>query len=50
MKPKDLLRKYGLAAKKSWGQNFLVDEKAYQAIVEACQPGGDDWVVEIGAA
>jgi 16S rRNA (adenine1518-N6/adenine1519-N6)-dimethyltransferase len=49
LKPKDLLRKYGLAAKKSWGQNFLVDEKAYQAIVEACQPGGDDWVVEIGA-
>src|SRR5262249_28296312 len=47
--PKELLRKYGLHAKKSWGQNFLVDEKAYQAIVEACRIEKDDVVIEIGA-
>src|SRR5262249_8063793 len=49
LKPKELLKKYGLSAKKSWGQNFLVDEKAYQAIVEACRLTKEDWVVEIGA-
>ena len=49
MNARELLRKYGLQAKKSWGQNFLVDERAYQAIVEACALGEGDWVVEIGA-
>jgi len=49
LRPKDLLKKYGLAAKKSWGQNFLVDEKAYRAIVEACAPDEKSWVIEIGA-
>jgi 16S rRNA (adenine1518-N6/adenine1519-N6)-dimethyltransferase len=44
-----LLKKYGERAKKSWGQNFLVDEKAYRAIVEACAPDEKSWVIEIGA-
>jgi 16S rRNA (adenine1518-N6/adenine1519-N6)-dimethyltransferase len=44
-----LLRKYELRAKKSWGQNFLVEERAYQAIVDACDLGPDDRVIEIGA-
>jgi 16S rRNA (adenine1518-N6/adenine1519-N6)-dimethyltransferase len=44
-----LLDKYQLRAKKSWGQNFLVDERAYREIVAACRVGADDWVVEIGA-
>jgi 16S rRNA (adenine1518-N6/adenine1519-N6)-dimethyltransferase len=44
-----LLKKYGERAKKSWGQNFLVDEKAYRAIVDACAPDEKTWVVEIGA-
>lgn len=44
-----LLKKYGERAKKSWGQNFLVDEKAYRAIVEACAPDERSWVIEIGA-
>jgi 16S rRNA (adenine1518-N6/adenine1519-N6)-dimethyltransferase len=44
-----LLAKYGLRAKKSWGQNFLVDERAYRQIVEACALGPGDWAVEIGA-
>jgi 16S rRNA (adenine1518-N6/adenine1519-N6)-dimethyltransferase len=44
-----LLAKYGQRAKKSWGQNFLVDERAYRQIVEACALGEGDWAVEIGA-
>ena len=44
-----LIQKYGLRAKKSWGQNFLVDERAYREIVHACAAGAGDWVVEIGA-
>lgn len=44
-----LLKKYGERAKKSWGQNFLVDERAYHAIVEACELDDRTWVIEIGA-
>ena len=41
-----LLAKYALRAKKRWGQNFLVDERAYRAIVEACALEPADWAVE----
>ncbi len=44
-----LLEKYSLRAKKSWGQNFLVDEKTYRAIVDACRLTPEDFVIEIGA-
>jgi 16S rRNA (adenine1518-N6/adenine1519-N6)-dimethyltransferase len=44
-----LLAKYSQRAKKSWGQNFLVDERAYREIVHACGLGSDDWAIEIGA-
>jgi 16S rRNA (adenine1518-N6/adenine1519-N6)-dimethyltransferase len=44
-----LIAKYGLRAKKSWGQNFLVDERAYREIVNACALGAGDWAIEIGA-
>lgn len=44
-----LLRKYGLLAKKSWGQNFLVSERAYRAIVDATVRSDDAWIVELGA-
>ena len=47
--PRVLLRKHGLAAKKSWGQNFLIAESAYRAIVDATVRDPEDWVVEIGA-
>src|SRR5215470_16289267 len=47
--PRALLKKYGLAAKKSWGQNFLVDDRVYAAIVAATVRTPEDWVVEIGA-
>jgi 16S rRNA (adenine1518-N6/adenine1519-N6)-dimethyltransferase len=46
---RELLKRHGLSAKKSWGQNFLVDERSFRAIVDACAPGADDWVIEIGA-
>jgi 16S rRNA (adenine1518-N6/adenine1519-N6)-dimethyltransferase len=44
-----LLARYGLRAKKSWGQNFLVDDRVYRAIVSAAIVAGDEDVVEIGA-
>jgi len=47
--PRELLRKHGLAAKKSWGQNFLCDPAAYAAILRAAELSPDDWALEIGA-
>jgi 16S rRNA (adenine1518-N6/adenine1519-N6)-dimethyltransferase len=47
--PRALLLRYGLRAKKSWGQNFLVSDRVYAAIVGAAATADDDWVVEIGA-
>src|SRR5690349_3026603 len=44
-----LLERYGLRAKKSFGQNFLVSERAFRAIVDATVRSDDDWIVEIGA-
>lgn len=44
-----LLRRHGLQAKKSFGQNFLLSERAYRAIVDATVRDASDWVVEIGA-
>lgn len=44
-----LLQKYGLHAKKSFGQNFLISERAFRAIVDATVRQDDDWLVEIGA-
>ena len=47
--PRALLGKYGLSAKKSWSQNFLVAENAYRAIVDATVRSDSDWIVEFGA-
>jgi 16S rRNA (adenine1518-N6/adenine1519-N6)-dimethyltransferase len=46
--PRALLDKYGLRAKKSWGQNFLVSTRVYDAIVHTSVRAPDDFVVEIG--
>jgi len=43
-----LLDKYGLRAKKSWGQNFLISTRVYDAIVNTSVRAPDDFVVEIG--
>lgn len=44
-----LLDKYGLRAKKQFGQNFLISERALRAIADATVSSDDDWIVEIGA-
>ncbi|HEY4238472.1 MAG TPA: 16S rRNA (adenine(1518)-N(6)/adenine(1519)-N(6))-dimethyltransferase RsmA [Kofleriaceae bacterium] len=44
-----LLAKYGLAAKKSFGQNFLISDRALRAITDATVVSDEDWIVEIGA-
>lgn len=44
-----LLTKYDLRAKKAWSQNFLVEERAFSAIVDGCRLEPDDWAIEIGA-
>lgn len=44
-----LLARYGLRAKKSFGQNFLISDRAFRAIVDATVRADDDWIVEIGA-
>jgi len=43
-----LLDRYGLRAKKWFGQNFLISERVFRAIVDATVVADDDWVVEIG--
>jgi 16S rRNA (adenine1518-N6/adenine1519-N6)-dimethyltransferase len=47
--PRRVLAKHGLAAKKSWGQNFLHDRSVLARIVAAAGATADDVVVEIGA-
>ena len=47
--PGELLRRYGLAPKKSWGQCFLHEPAMARRIVAAVGAGPDDTVVEIGA-
>jgi 16S rRNA (adenine1518-N6/adenine1519-N6)-dimethyltransferase len=44
-----LLDKYGLRAKKQFGQNFLISERALRAIADATVTSDEDWIVEIGA-
>nr|MBA3541013.1 ribosomal RNA small subunit methyltransferase A [Deltaproteobacteria bacterium] len=44
-----LLERHGLRAKKSFGQNFLISDRAFRAIVDATVTAEDDWVVEIGS-
>ena len=47
--PRRLLAKHDLGAKKSWGQNFLIDRGVLERIVRAAGLGADDVVIEIGA-
>ncbi len=44
-----LLDKYQLRAKKSFGQNFLISDRAFRAIVDATVKTDEDWIVEIGS-
>lgn len=47
--PAALMRRHGLAAKKSWGQCFLHEPSVARRIVAAVGAGDDELVVEIGA-
>jgi 16S rRNA (adenine1518-N6/adenine1519-N6)-dimethyltransferase len=47
--PRALLERYGLRAKKSWGQNFLGDEEILDAIARLAVERPDERVVELGA-
>jgi 16S rRNA (adenine1518-N6/adenine1519-N6)-dimethyltransferase len=47
--PRALLEKYGLRAKKSWGQNFLGDEGILSDIARLAAPSPGALVVELGA-
>ena len=44
-----LLDRYNLRAKKSFGQNFLISDRALRAITDATVSTDEDWIVEIGA-
>lgn len=46
--PRQILERHGLRAKKSWGQNFLGDERVLGAIAEALRLRADEPVVELG--
>jgi len=46
--PKELLKRYGLRAKESWGQNFLSDEVVLSRIVDEAMLVKGDVVVELG--
>lgn len=46
---KELLSRFGLRPKKSWGQNFLVDDNIKLKIVHAVDVQPEQTVVEIGA-
>jgi len=47
--PTAVLRRHGLWARKSWGQNFLHAPQIHQAIVAAAAAGPGRRIVEIGA-
>jgi 16S rRNA (adenine1518-N6/adenine1519-N6)-dimethyltransferase len=47
--PRRVLARHGLAAKKSWGQNFLRDRAVLARIAAAAGATAEDVVVEIGA-
>lgn len=47
--PRALLERYGLHAKKSWGQNFLGDPEVLDDIAALAAPAGGETVLELGA-
>lgn len=47
-KTKKILNKYGIYAKKGFGQNFLIDSAVLEKIVEAGVVSREDTVIEIG--
>ena len=45
---KDAMRKFNIKASKKYGQNFLIDEKVLETILNTAQINKEDCVLEIG--
>ena len=45
---REILQRHGLRAKKSWGQNFLIDSGILKKIAAAAELTPSDTVVEVG--
>ena len=45
---KFILKKYGISANKSLGQNFLINEEVVEQIIEKASISKEDFVIEIG--
>ena len=45
---KFIMKKYGISANKSLGQNFLIDDNVVKAIVDAANVSDEDLIIEIG--
>jgi len=45
---KALLHQYGITARKSLGQHFLIDESVLEQIVSAAELNPEDIVIEVG--
>ena len=45
---RDILKKYNISAKKSLGQNFLINEDVVEGIIDAASIGKEDLIIEIG--
>lgn len=43
-----LMKKYGIVANKSLGQNFLIDDEIVENIVQSANVKKQDMVIEIG--
>ncbi len=48
MRAKQLLQQYGLVPRKGMGQNFLVEDRYLERIVDAAEIGPCDQIVEVG--
>ncbi|MEJ2250119.1 MAG: rRNA adenine N-6-methyltransferase family protein [Candidatus Lokiarchaeota archaeon] len=46
---KNILNQLGISPKKKWGQNFLVDEKTLQTIMEFSDLSLNDTILEVGS-
>ena len=45
---KFILKKYGITANKSLGQNFLINDEVIEQIVSGAEVNKEDLIIEIG--
>lgn len=48
LQTEELCKKHNIRPSRSKGQNFLIDEEAYEAMIEAAQLQKDDVILEVG--